>query len=142
MLNARDALPSGGQISIETGNCRMQVLSSSGGVGSENPCLPCAPFAVEDNGVGMDKSIRAHLFEPFFTTKAGKGMGIGLATVPDIVSSNGGLIHVETEVGHGTRISILLPILPQSTPECSDPTSSHHKPSGALLSFQSEETTP
>lgn len=140
VLNARDALPGGGQISVETGNCKMQILSSAF-ENSGNTYLPCALFAVEDNGLGMDKSVRAHLFEPFFTTKAGKGTGIGLATVHDIVSSNGGLIHVQSEVNRGTRINILLPIVPESSPDFLQDTSFHPTHNGEVLSFQSEETT-
>jgi signal transduction histidine kinase len=62
----------------------------------------------------MDDATRAHLFEAFFTTKAGKGTGLGLATVHDIVTSNGGLIHVESALSHGTRVSVLLPLVPQA----------------------------
>jgi signal transduction histidine kinase len=141
VLNARDALSGGGHISVETGNCKMQILSSTGENNSETTCLPCAHFAVEDNGVGMDESVRAHLFEPFFTTKAGKGTGIGLATVHDIVSSNGGLIHVQSEVNRGTRINILLPIVPEPAPEFLEDPSFHPTHNGEALSFQSEETT-
>jgi len=137
VLNARDALPEGGKISIETGNCKMHILPGDG-EGSTDTCLPCALFAVEDNGVGMDESVRAQLFEPFFTTKAGKGTGIGLATVHDIVSSNGGVIHVQSEVRHGTRISVFLPILRGSL---QNPSLSS-RPNGEVLSFQSEETKP
>jgi len=141
VLNARDALPDGGNISVETGNCKMQVFSAKGESGSEKTSLPCALFAVEDNGVGMDESVRAHLFEPFFTTKAGKGTGIGLATVHDIVSSNGGLIHVQSEVRRGTRFNILLPIVPESVPDSIQDASFHPAHNGEVLSFQSEETT-
>lgn len=142
VLNARDALPDGGHISVETGSCKMQILSSNGESTSANTSLPCALFAVEDNGLGMDESVRAHLFEPFFTTKAGKGTGIGLATVHDIVSSSGGLIHVQSEVHRGTRISVLLPIIPEPTLEFFQEASFHPTPNGEVLSFQSEETTP
>lgn len=141
VLNARDALPTGGQISVETGNCKMQFLADSGSNPSDNACLPCALFAVEDDGVGMDESVRAHLFEPFFTTKAGKGTGIGLATVHDIVTSNGGLIHVQSQVHHGTRITVLLPIISESPKHASQETSFHPTPNGEVLSFQAEETT-
>jgi signal transduction histidine kinase len=141
VLNARDALPCGGHISVETGNCKMQILSSTGENNSETPCLPCALFAVEDDGVGMDESVRVHLFEPFFTTKTGKGTGIGLATVRDIVSSNGGLIHVQSAVNRGTRVNILLPIVPQLPPEFLENPSFHPTHNGEVLSFQQEETT-
>ena len=142
VLNARDALPDGGNISVETGNCTMQILSANGESSAEKTSLPCALFAVEDNGVGMDDSDRAHLFEPFFTTKVGKGTGIGLATVHDIVSSNGGLIHVQSEVRRGTRINILLPIAPESAHHSVSDTSFHPTHNGELLSFHFEETTP
>jgi signal transduction histidine kinase len=135
VLNARDALPNGGQISVETGNCKMQVLSNDLGHSSEQPSLPCAIFAVEDNGLGMDESVRAHLFEPFFTTKAGKGIGIGLATVHDIVTSNGGLIHVQSELRRGTRISILLPLVATFNQDSLLDTDFHLTPNGEILSF-------
>jgi two-component system, cell cycle sensor histidine kinase and response regulator CckA len=67
----------------------------------------------------MDDSTRAHMFEPFFTTKAGKGTGLGLATVHNIVTSNGGLIHVQSVLDRGTRVSLLLPLDPGFTPEFS-----------------------
>jgi len=115
VLNARDAMPRGGQITIETGNCKVQVLAPRGIGPGRNAYLPCALFAVEDNGLGMDESVRSHLFEPFFTTKAGKGTGLGLATVHDIVTTNGGLIHVDSRPSFGTRISVLLPLVPESS---------------------------
>jgi len=139
VLNSRDALPEGGHISVETGACKMQILSANGESSSEKTC---ALFAVEDNGMGMDESVRAHLFEPFFTTKVGKGTGIGLVTVRDIVSSNGGVIHVQSEVRRGTRINILLPIVPESAPDSVPDPSFHPIHKGEVLSFQSEETTP
>jgi two-component system, cell cycle sensor histidine kinase and response regulator CckA len=112
VLNARDALPGGGRIIVETSNCEIQVLTASP-VGSSNPTsLPCALFVVADNGIGMDAATHAHLFEAFFTTKAGKGTGLGLATVHEIVSSNGGLIHVESAPGRGARVSVMLPLVP------------------------------
>jgi signal transduction histidine kinase len=142
VLNARDALPDGGQISVETGNCKMCMIQGDGESVSADTCLPCALFAVEDNGVGMDERVRAHLFEPFFTTKVGKGTGIGLATVHDIVSSNGGLIHVQSEVRHGTRISVFLPILPETAPDFLQNVNLDSRSNGEVLLFQSEETKP
>ncbi len=142
VLNARDAAPQGGHITVETGNCKVQILSPAGVNGANPACPPCALFAVEDNGHGMDASVRAHLFEPFFTTKAGKGTGIGLATVHDIVSSHGGLIHVQSELHRGTRISVLLPLIPESIPESMRDSSFHPPRQGQVLPFQSEEPTP
>lgn len=81
-------------------------------------------------GWAMDESVRARLFEPFFTTQAGKGTGIGLATVHDIVSSNGGLIQVQSEVRRGTRISVLRPIIVELPPESLQETSFHPHQTG------------
>jgi two-component system, cell cycle sensor histidine kinase and response regulator CckA len=129
VLNARDAMPGGGQITVETSNCRMQIVSETAGAhktarnessevassqGSRVASLPCVLFVVEDNGAGMDAATQAHLFEAFFTTKpTGKGTGLGLATVHDIVTRNGGIIHVESALARGTRITVLLPLVPQ-----------------------------
>ena len=114
VLNARDAMPSGGRVTVETSNCRVQILSESPSGGS-TALLPCALFVVGDNGSGMDDATRSHVFEAFFTTKTGgKGTGLGLATVHDIVTSNGGLIHVDSAPAQGTRISVLLPLVPET----------------------------
>jgi two-component system cell cycle sensor histidine kinase/response regulator CckA len=125
-LNARDAMPAGGQITVETRNCRLQILADPilanpdpterdlPGSRSETGCvasLPCALFVVGDNGIGMDAETRSHLFEAFFTTKpAGKGTGLGLATVHDIVTGCGGLIHLDSAPGRGTRVTVFLPL--------------------------------
>ncbi len=123
VLNARDAISEatsgGGQITVETCNCKVQVLTEphdgAPHSGPGNPALlPCALFVVGDNGGGMNAATRAHVFEAFFTTKAGKGTGLGLATVYDIVTSNGGLIHVHSAPACGTRVSVLLPLVPPS----------------------------
>lgn len=130
VLNARDAKPQGGRISIETRNCKVQVLPDAASGNESAPALPCALFAVSDDGPGMDESVRVHIFEPFFTTKADKGTGLGLATVHDIVTTTGGLIHVDSKVGQGTRVSVLLPLVtPSSNPESF----------GEQLSFQAKE---
>jgi len=115
VLNARDAMPGGGQITVETSNCRVQVVAESSFGAESAASVPCALFVVRDNGTGMGTETRVHLFEPFFTTKAaGKGTGLGLATVHDIVTSNGGLIHVDSAPGCGTRVAVLLPLVPQA----------------------------
>lgn len=114
VLNARDAMPSGGHITVETSNCKIQTLTESGSKISSDALIPCALLVIADTGTGMDAATQAHLFEAFFTTKAGKGTGLGLATVYDIVSNSGGLIRVQSAPGRGTRISVILPLVPDS----------------------------
>jgi signal transduction histidine kinase len=107
VLNARDALPEGGRITVQTSNCKFQPLDGQARSAGD---FPCVLLVVADNGRGMDAKTRKHLFEPFFTTKgSGKGTGLGLTTVRSIVTTNRGLIHLESEPGHGTRVMILLP---------------------------------
>ena len=139
VLNARDAMPRGGVISVETHNCKIQALTESDLGTSTRACLPCSLLMVEDNGSGMDDATRDHMFEPFFTTKADKGTGLGLATVHNIVTSNGGLIHVQSALGHGTRVSVLLPLDPGFTPELSDRKGFCPVPDGQGSSSQEEE---
>ncbi|MBZ5682570.1 MAG: PAS domain S-box protein [Acidobacteriia bacterium] len=120
VLNARDAVPEGGQISIETSNCAVQIVSADGS--DETGChdgmpaaLPCAVVVVTDNGTGMDTETKEHMFDPFFTTKTpDQGTGLGLTTVHDIVTSSGGLIHVDSAPGRGTRVTVLLPLVPET----------------------------
>ena len=106
-VNARDAMSGGGDLSIETGAVRI--------AGNEPrwPGLPPGEYAtlfIRDTGHGMTPEIRAHIFEPFFTTKeAGKGTGLGLATVYGIVRRAKGSIFVESEPGEGTLFAIFLP---------------------------------
>ncbi|MCL4793342.1 MAG: PAS domain-containing protein [Bryobacteraceae bacterium] len=96
-VNARDALPGGGMISIET-----RKISRNGDRRVQ--------LTVRDNGIGMDASIRERIFEPFFTTKdPGKGIGLGLATVYGAVRQNGGHIKVESEPGRGASFTITFP---------------------------------
>ncbi len=129
VLNARDALPDGGRITLETSNCKLQSLAGS--VASGPSAFPCVLLVVADNGHGMNAETRQRLFEPFFTTKnAGHGTGLGLTTVRSIVTTNRGLIHFESEPGHGTRVMILLPRAPQPAGSVlPDPTSDSRAPS-------------
>jgi two-component system, cell cycle sensor histidine kinase and response regulator CckA len=117
VLNARDAMPGGGQITVDTSNCQVQVLTDPGSGASSPASLPCALFVVGDNGCGMDAATQGHLFEAFFTTKSGKGTGLGLATVHDIVTGNGGLIYVDSVPARGTRVSVLLPLVHETAPD-------------------------
>jgi two-component system, cell cycle sensor histidine kinase and response regulator CckA len=139
VLNARDAMPRGGQIAVETRNCRVEAVTDSPLGASSKASLPCALFVVEDNGNGMDASTLAHLFEPFFTTKAAHGTGLGLANVHDIVSANGGLIQVDSKAAQGTRVTVLLPLYPDTLLESGNRNSFHPVKNGEVLSSKEEE---
>ena len=110
VLNARDAMPAGGHVTIETTNVELTEERLSGeGLGLEPG--PYVMLAITDTGVGMDDVTRAHAFEPFFTTKSkGKGTGLGLATVYGIIDQSGGGIAMDTAPGRGTSIRIYLPV--------------------------------
>ncbi|MGO9123901.1 MAG: sensor histidine kinase [Terriglobales bacterium] len=107
LLNARDAMPDGGRITLTTRNCGPAIAEP---VGTGPAAFAQIEFEVRDSGCGMDAETRARAFQPFFTTKKpGAGSGLGLATVSSIVEGHGGTIVVESEPGRGARVVVRLP---------------------------------
>jgi two-component system, cell cycle sensor histidine kinase and response regulator CckA len=134
VLNARDAMSQGGRIEVTTGHHDL-ISDQPSNQGNEGVFL-----SVKDSGCGMSAETRARLFEPFFTTKAtGRGTGLGLSTVQTIITNGGGSVIVDSELGQGTRITVVLPRASESrTP---DPASfSPAKPRETILLLEDNVT--
>jgi two-component system, cell cycle sensor histidine kinase and response regulator CckA len=107
VLNARDAMPEGGKLTIETGNTTTLLKNVEASAPNGKGCIM---LAVRDTGIGMNEEILSHMFEPFFTTKPpGKGTGLGLAMSYGIVRQSGGEIRVESQPGRGSVFRVYLP---------------------------------
>jgi len=113
--NARDAMPGGGTLKIVTENAEVNEATAA-----QHPGVPPGRYVVVtvgDSGTGMDAATRAHIFEPFFTTKEpGKGTGLGLAVVQNIVAQQGGYVTLQSEPGHGSTFRIYLPAVEEAAP--------------------------
>ncbi len=122
VVNARDAMPDGGVVTIETDEVVLdETYVRSHHFTADLPPGRYARLIVSDNGSGIPPEIQSRLFEPFFTTKAqGKGTGLGLATVYGIVKQSGGQIFLYSEVGHGTTFKIYFPIADRSETPAGD----------------------
>ncbi|OWK40235.1 hybrid sensor histidine kinase/response regulator [Fimbriiglobus ruber] len=115
VVNARDAMPTGGDLTIETRNATVDEKDTS-------PTSDVRPgkyvrLTVSDSGCGMSSEVKAKIFEPFFTTKEGVGTGLGLTVVFGAVKQSGGHMSFDSQVGVGTRVTLLFPVAPDVTPE-------------------------
>jgi two-component system, cell cycle sensor histidine kinase and response regulator CckA len=107
-VNARDAMPAGGQLTVRTKTADGRELRTRFAEATEGKYLK---IEITDTGVGMNETVRSRIFEPFFTTKGvGEGSGLGLSMVYGIVKNHHGLIDVESEVNHGTTLRVYFPV--------------------------------
>jgi signal transduction histidine kinase len=139
VLNARDAMPVGGEVVLATRN--VDLAAPAPGIPGPVPTGAYVRLSVQDNGCGMDEEILAHLFEPFFTTKAaGAGTGLGLATVYGVVKQSGGHIQVQSRPGEGTTFCLYLPrVAAAAVAVPSPPANRSTAPAGATILLVEDE---
>jgi len=140
VVNARDAMPSGGRLDIHTANVELEADTLS-------PALGVTPgayvvIAVTDTGIGMSDELRTRIFEPFFTTKPReKGTGLGLSTVFGIVAQSGGYVSVYSEVGQGSTFKVYLPRCADGAPAASPPPQPHARGGSELVLLVEDDET-
>ncbi len=140
-VNARDAILSGGNLTISTAN--VELADEDDGIEIGEQTGRFVTLAVADNGCGMDSETQAHIFEPFFTTKEdGRGTGLGLATVYGIVEQNGGQIRVVSEPDKGTTFTIYFPAVDEKPTESVGPGAAvrHPRASETILIVEDDQT--
>jgi signal transduction histidine kinase len=139
--NARDAMPDGGELSLETAAAVLDPPFVSAHPGARPG--PHVLLRVSDSGTGMDAATQARIFEPFFTTKrVGQGTGLGLATVYAIVKQHGGYIAVESAPGHGSRFTVYFPALPHDAPGGAGPPDELRAPTSVLVASKAPGKPP
>lgn len=106
-INARDAMPSGGKLVIETRNASVETSAGTDTDGLQSGDYVCV--SVTDSGTGMSPDVQGHAFEPFFTTKEGRGTGLGLSTIYGFAKQSGGHVSIQSCLGEGTTVSLYLP---------------------------------
>src|SRR5262249_44974380 len=127
-VNARDAMPNGGHLTLATDHVDVEVD------GGRLPCGSFAALVVSDTGIGMDAATQEHIFEPFYTTKpAGDGTGLGLSTVYGVVEQHGGHISVDSVPGEGTTFRIHLPRVSEPEPQVAAPSGTPRPGSETIL---------
>ena len=136
-VNARDAMPAGGTLTIDTSNITVDADSVAGGSRARKGRN--VRLRVSDTGTGMPAEVAQHVFEPFFTTKQDGGTGLGLATVYGILTQADGDIRIYSEPGHGTTFTITLPVTAQAAIRVAEPVPYQRSPRGETVLIVEDE---